>query len=127
MCNPPFGALRGVMTPSRIPPAVRAALILAQSLLAGAATAQAGPFVTAEGRRIELRPAAEMTCAELRAKLAEIDATGYRGMHPTPPDPRDAPLFDYERSVSEAFYGRCAEEGLGPLDRTQVFRQGFGG
>jgi hypothetical protein len=72
---------------------------------------EAEPFVTSQGLRVFLSPVVDMSCGELLAKLEEIDATGYRGLRPTPRDSRDARLLDYETDVSRRYYSRCARRG----------------
>ena len=100
---------------------VSAVLAAAAPLLPGAAAA----FITSNGVRIETPPVSEMSCSALKAKLEQIDESGYRGAHPAPPDPRDMPLFEYENEVSVALYGQCPTAELGPAQRSEVFRKGF--
>lgn len=87
---------------------VPAALGLALGV-GGAAAAE--PFQVSTGHVIDLTPVETMDCGELGRKLDEIDATGYRGRRPRPPQLADRPLFDYESAVSHRFYGDCSRSG----------------
>lgn len=112
------------MTSERNLPSHRRARAAAIAL-AGGLLLPGGMFVTSGGVKIEMPAVDRMSCEDLRSKLDQIDASGYRGMHPQPPDPHDKPLFDYETRVSNALYGRCTEKVMGPAQRSNVFRQGF--
>lgn len=65
-------------------------------------------FTTASGQTLVLTPINNMQCGDIEKMLARIDATRYRGNAPTPLNKADAPLFEYELSLSEANYNRCA-------------------
>ena len=65
-------------------------------------------FTTAKGETLVLVPIQDMACEDIEKMLARIDATRYRGHAPTPQNKADAPLFEYELSLSEANYNRCA-------------------
>jgi len=65
-------------------------------------------FTTASGQTLILAPIEDMQCAEIEKMLARIDATRYRDNAPSPQDKADAPLFEYEMSLSEENYNRCA-------------------
>jgi len=65
-------------------------------------------FTTASGQKLILVPIQGMECSEIEKMLARIDATRYRGNAPAPQNEADAPLFEYELSLSEANYNRCA-------------------
>lgn len=100
---------------------------LAPLLLAmlSAHLAAAEPFTTSQGATVERTAPASLDCPGLARKLAEIDATGYRGARPTPADRRDRPLFDYETMVSIRYYSTCAELKAGAMPSVNVFRGGF--
>ncbi len=110
---------------SRAPIGLRASALAVVLVLVGAAARPAEVFVTSNGVRITTPPVAQLSCAALKAKLDQIDASGYRGLQPTPPDPRDMPLFEYESKVSNALYGDCQTDEMGPVERSEVFREGF--
>ncbi len=93
--------------------------------LAGGLLLPGGIFVTSAGIAIDMPAVDQMSCNALKAKLDQIDASGYRGLQPLPPDPHDKPLLEYETRVSSELYGRCAEKDLGPAQRSEIFRQGF--
>lgn len=95
--------------------------MLAQSVAAPAAGKR---FSTADGVEVTLDSVASMDCGALRAKLDEIDATGYRGQSPTPHDAADQPLFIYEHKVARALYTRCARDMSGS-EVSGVLRRGF--
>jgi hypothetical protein len=105
---------------SRHPRASAVAIALAGGLLL-----PGGIFVTSGGVEIEMPAVDQMSCSALKAKLDQIDASGYRGLQPAPPNPHDKPLFEYETRVSSALYGKCPDRNLGPAQRSEVFRQGF--
>lgn len=65
-------------------------------------------FTTASGETLVLVPVNDMQCSDIEKMLARIDATRYRGNAPTPLNQADGPLFEYELSLSEANYNRCA-------------------
>ncbi len=65
-------------------------------------------FTTASGQTLVLIPIKDMQCSEIEKMLARIDATRYRDNAPSPQNKADAPLFEYELSLSEANYNRCA-------------------
>ena len=93
-------------------------------LCAGFATS-AEAFVTSSGARISTPTPQRMSCADLNRKLQQIDATGFRGVQPAPRNPSDLPLFDYESKVAGELYARCPSSGMGPVQRSEVFRDGF--
>ncbi len=76
-------------------------------------SAAAESFTTAGGLRIDLRPPEQMSCAALRRKMGEIDATGYRGLAPPPVPPEDRRLFEYETAVSNRYYSTCGADDEG--------------
>lgn len=80
---------------------------------------------SANGRTVTTQRIADMDCAQLAAKLAEIDATHYREPGRLPRDGRDQPLLAYERAVADAHFRRCASKGLMPTDPSYVFSSGF--
>ena len=65
-------------------------------------------FTTASGQTLVLIPIKDMQCVDIEKMLARIDATRYRDNAPSPQNKADAPLFEYELSLSEANYNRCA-------------------
>lgn len=65
-------------------------------------------FTTASGHTLVLIPIQDLQCADIEKMLARIDATRYRDNAPSPQNKADAPLFEYELSLSEANYNRCA-------------------
>ena len=79
-------------------------------IFGSAAVAQSvgSEFTTASGQTLVLVPIQDMQCADIEKMLARIDATRYRDNAPAPQDKADAPLFEYELSLSEANYNRCA-------------------
>jgi hypothetical protein len=82
-------------------------------------------LITANGVQIRLSAIERMNCAEMSAKLDEIDATGYR---PTPPEPEraaDMLLFNYENTLSLNFYRRCLETQAQRSAAQTVFDSGF--
>lgn len=87
------------------------------------------PFTVTTGHVIRFQPVGDLDCDGLRRKLAEIDATGYRGHRPRPADRRDRPLFDYENAVAHDLYTRCnVRLDLRPGEPAGVgwvFRHGF--
>lgn len=94
------------------------------------ASAQAGrDFTATTGHVVTMIPVDDLDCRGLARKLAEIDATGYRGQRPRPADRRDRLLFDYEKQVSRRYYSRCVSGHApesGETTRTRdVFRKGF--
>lgn len=74
------------------------------------AHAQSGgmEFTTASGKTLMLEPVTNMKCPEMDNMLARIDATRYRENAPAPHNKADAPLFEYELSLAEENYNRCA-------------------
>ncbi|MEM6440517.1 MAG: hypothetical protein AAF763_12585 [Pseudomonadota bacterium] len=77
------------------------------------------------GHEIVMQPARSLDCRALAAKLAEIDATGYRGARPEPRNPADMPLLLYENRVSNQYYSRCMRMQERAPDGDHLFRGGF--
>ncbi len=103
------------------------AAVVAFGLTTGAPglAAPGDAFITSSGVSVSTPPVARMDCDALKSKLRQIDDTGYRGVQPSPPDPRDKPLFEYEHEVAHALYEKCPEQGMGALQSEEVFREGF--
>ncbi|MGM0583478.1 MAG: hypothetical protein ACQEUZ_02350 [Pseudomonadota bacterium] len=81
-------------------------------------------FVTSAGVHIWLEAVERMPCGQLRAKLQEIDETGYRGLRPAPVNERDLRLLTYETQVSMRYYSGCAYRRL-QIDASDALRRGF--
>lgn len=73
----------------------------ALSLLLATGAAQAVSFTTSNNYKLDLPELSEIRgdCVKIRQVLNMIDATGYR-KGPTPSDPADWPLFEYEKALS---------------------------
>lgn len=105
----------------------RGLIVLALLAIFAAASdvaAKTSRFVTSTGVTVALDSVSGMKCGALRAKLDEIDATGYRGQSPTPHDAADQPLFIYEHKVARALYTRCARDMSGS-EVSGVLRRGL--
>lgn len=112
----------------RHPLAIAAALVwLGASPQASAQAAR--DFTATTGHVVTMTPVDDLDCRGLARKLAEIDATGYRGQRPRPADRRDRLLFDYEKQVSRRYYSRCITGQAPDAGETararDVFRKGF--
>lgn len=100
-------------------------VLLLLAVASAAAEEQGAPFTLSNGRSIVLTPVESMSCEGLRAKLDEIDATGYRGARPAPASRADDRLLDYETAVSMRYYNGCVEIGGSRFAPSAVFRGGF--
>lgn len=94
------------------------------SIMTGAHAAE-GVVRLSDGRAIETPPVSEMDCDTLSAKLSEIDATGYRGVSPTPRNPADRPLLAYEEEAATVFYQNCVVRALGRDTPRDLFNKGY--
>ncbi|MEO1687103.1 MAG: hypothetical protein AAFU61_04270 [Pseudomonadota bacterium] len=106
------------------------AALPALAFTAPGAWAQQAPAVieVTTGHAVAMTPPDALDCDALALKLAEIDATGYRGAKPRPAHDEDMPLFDYENRVSNRYYADCvAMRSAGESDGRSIFDGGFGG
>lgn len=105
-----------------------AVMLLAAMLLAAlTAPVSAAPasFVTADGQRVATPAIQGLDCAAMAAVLDAIDRTQYRGAGPRPKNKADAPLFAYERRLSERHYQSCARAKRKTPPGERSFRSGF--
>lgn len=102
-------------------------MIAVFALWRGGALADDGWVVTANGVRVPTPPIFALDCRGMRDVLDAIDASGYRGTHPTPEEPADMGLFDYENRLSRVFFTSCmrVEPSAGAVEAP--FARGFGG
>ncbi len=94
-------------------------------VIAPATFADARWFVTAAGVLVETPAIAELDCARMRAVLDAIDASGYRRDAPTPVDAADMALFDYEHTLSVAFYADCVQPSARDAEPQAAFSTGY--
>jgi hypothetical protein len=94
-------------------------------IIAQAASADARWFVTAAGVEIETPAIAELDCPRMRAVLDAIDASGYRRDAPEPLDEADMALFDYEHTLSAAFYADCVQPSARIAEPQAAFSAGY--
>ena len=95
-------------------PAICAFLAFAAPAFGAAALQPAIRLTT--GDVVAAPPPVSLDCDAIRAKLFEIDATGYRGLEPAPRDAADAPMLAYETELNRELYARCARRGLYSAD-----------
>jgi hypothetical protein len=109
------------------PTASRIGALAATGMLhAGAALAQPGVFVTAQGVTVETPAVETLDCDALRRVLDAIDATGYRGTDPMPTDGADMALRDYENRVSARYYTACVHAEAEAAPAQDAFVRGYG-
>jgi len=77
------------------------------------------------GQGVAMPAPASLDCDALRRKLAEIDATGYRGARPRPAHDGDMPMLDYENRVSTLYYAECESMRRGEASGLGLFEGGF--
>ena len=115
------------MRPS-VPCLTLAVVLSGAAVLAGAAASaqtSADHHLTAGGVALDLPAITALDCADMRAKLDEIDATGYRDGSPLPKSEADMALLDYENGLSGAYFERCVRSGARSAAPESVFVQGF--
>lgn len=104
-------------------------LALAGASLAVAASDARVPeprsHVLTSGHVVELPPPGSLTCAEMRAVLARLDRSGYRGRGILPETHPDYPVFDYEDRLAAALYLRCTLAESRAASDTGAFPRGF--
>jgi hypothetical protein len=104
-------------------------LVVVLCLAAGSAPAQPGPnglrHVTADGVALALPAVAALDCPAMRAKLDEIDASGYRDGSPLPKHEADMALLDYENRLSGAYFTRCLRSDARAAEPGSAFVRGF--
>jgi hypothetical protein len=98
-------------------------LALAAAFVATASGAE--DYVTAAGIALRLPAVQALDCPEMRAKLDEIDASGYRDGSPLPKNEADMALLDYENRLSGAYYIRCLRMDARANAPDSAFSQGF--
>lgn len=101
-----------------------AAFVVAASALAGAQAQER--HVTSAGVALSLPAVGALDCAGMRAKLDEIDASGYRDASPRPKDEADMALLDYENRLSGAYFMRCLRTDARADAPQRAFSDGFG-
>ena len=82
--------------------------------------------VTAAGVPVEMPGLAGLSCEEMRAVLARLDRSGYRGqglLDETHPDWR---VFVYEDRLAAALYADCTLRATRASRPAEVFSRGFG-
>lgn len=75
----------------------------------------AGEFTTSGGKTVEMPDVQAMSCEQMEATLAAIDATRYRENSPKPRNPEDKPLHNYETKLAQAHYETCVVQTSGAL------------
>lgn len=86
----------------------------------------ADSHVTAGGKPVETPAIGGLSCADMRAVLAEIAATGYRRDGLPRPGSTDWPLFAYEDALAGAHFHRCTARRALDGEGSDAFRRGFG-
>lgn len=91
----------------------------------GATAQDVNWFITSSGARVATPNIKALTCEQMLATLDAIDATGYRGVAPTPSSQEDMPLYDYETELSIEFYWSCTARVV-PGGSDNIFDDGLG-
>lgn len=81
-----------------------------------------GYFTTAAGERLHLPALAELACDDIDRILTSIDATRYRENAPTPHNPADRPLYEYEMKLAQRQFKECVRTQSNTGDYRMLFR-----
>ncbi len=85
----------------------------------------AATHVTVEGKTLVLPAISGLSCDEMGAVIARLDASGYRGHGILPEQHPDFPVFAYEDRLAIAHYRDCTLRKTRLADPGGAFARGF--